>query len=181
MNDCYSPDTGEHINTDTPADWMGRAGMPAPVYDIKTHGCFFRDGAWQLIEWPKPSIADLQAGLVKSVNAIYQQKMGAIASQYPSYERESWTIQIQEAQLLQTGVSGPTPWLNACAAERGMDRFDLADRVLAKDAAYREISGHLSGIRQRHEDAIAKLETVEHAKGYDVHAWWPIEEGEPQQ
>lgn len=49
MNDAYSTHTGEHIATDTPADWMGRAGVPAPEYDPQTHGCFWRNGAWELV------------------------------------------------------------------------------------------------------------------------------------
>lgn len=49
MQDVYSPHTGEHIATDNPADWMGRAGVPAPEYNPQTHGCFWRDGAWEIV------------------------------------------------------------------------------------------------------------------------------------
>lgn len=50
MNDAYSPHTSEHIATDTPADWMGRAGKPAPEYNPQTHGCFWRGDAWDVVE-----------------------------------------------------------------------------------------------------------------------------------
>lgn len=36
MNDTYSPHTGEHIATDSPAPWMGRAGTSAPEYNPQT-------------------------------------------------------------------------------------------------------------------------------------------------
>lgn len=49
MNDAYSPHTGEHIATDSPAPWMGRAGTSAPEYNPHTHGCFWRDGAWEVV------------------------------------------------------------------------------------------------------------------------------------
>lgn len=49
MNDVYSPHTGEHIATDSPASWMGRSGTSAPEYNPQTHGCFWRDGAWELV------------------------------------------------------------------------------------------------------------------------------------
>ena len=49
MNDTYSPHTGEHIATDSPATWMGRAGTSAPEYNPHTHGCFWRGGAWVLV------------------------------------------------------------------------------------------------------------------------------------
>ena len=44
----YSPHTGEHIETATPADWMGRTTTPPPAYDRATQGAFFRDGAWEV-------------------------------------------------------------------------------------------------------------------------------------
>lgn len=49
MNDTYSPHTCEHIATDSPAPWMGRAGTSAPEYNPQTHGCFWRDGAWEIV------------------------------------------------------------------------------------------------------------------------------------
>lgn len=49
MNDAYSPHTGEHIATDSPASWMGRAGTSAPEYNPQTHGCFWHDGAWEIV------------------------------------------------------------------------------------------------------------------------------------
>lgn len=49
MNDAYSPHTGEHIATDSPAPWMGRAGVPAPEYDPQAYGCFWRGDAWELV------------------------------------------------------------------------------------------------------------------------------------
>lgn len=50
MDDCYSPNTGEHIKTTNPAPWMGRAGLAAPAYNAQTHGCFWRDTAWEVVE-----------------------------------------------------------------------------------------------------------------------------------
>ncbi|MEY4075067.1 MAG: hypothetical protein RJA29_2424 [Pseudomonadota bacterium] len=44
----FSPHTGEHIETATPADWMGRTATPPPVYDRATQSAFFRDGVWEV-------------------------------------------------------------------------------------------------------------------------------------
>lgn len=46
MNDCYSPHTGEHIPTDNPAPWMGRAGTPAPEYDPVGQSCTWDGSKW---------------------------------------------------------------------------------------------------------------------------------------
>lgn len=50
MNDVYSPHTGEHIITDNPAPWMGRAGVDAPLYDPVTQGCFWRGDDWEVVD-----------------------------------------------------------------------------------------------------------------------------------
>jgi len=49
MKDAYNPDTLEHISTDTPADWMLRAGVSAPAYNPDTESCYFRNGAWVIV------------------------------------------------------------------------------------------------------------------------------------
>lgn len=72
MKDAYSPHTGEHIATDNPAPWMGRAGVPAPEYDAKTHGCFWRDGAWEIVA------AEPEAAPVPAVITSAQGKLALI-------------------------------------------------------------------------------------------------------
>ena len=49
MNDCYSPHTFEHIATDNPAPWMGRAGVEPPEFDAATAGAFWRGNAWEIV------------------------------------------------------------------------------------------------------------------------------------
>lgn len=153
--------------------WVPDAGAGAGV------GWLYADGVFS--PPPPPTVAAQSAALLQAVNGVYQNRMAAIADGYPLHERESWPVQLEEAKALQADPEATTPWLDACAGARGLDKAELATRVLAKDAAYRLISGTLSGIRQRHEDAIAQLQTVEDANSYDVQAWWPSEEGEPQQ
>ena len=75
MNDIYSPHTGEHIITDNPAPWMGRAGVDAPSYDPVTQGCFWRGEAWEVVDvqddpGPVPASATPAQGLM----ALYQLK-----------------------------------------------------------------------------------------------------------
>lgn len=75
INDCYSPHTGEHIATNDPALWMGRAGVDAPSYDPVTQGCFWRGDAWEVVDvqddpGPVPASATPAQGLM----ALYQLK-----------------------------------------------------------------------------------------------------------
>lgn len=127
---------------------------------------------------PQRSIFDLARIAQMAVHSQYTQRMGLVASSYPQHERESWPVQLQEARDLQVNPGAPTPWLDACAHQRGMDRADLAQRVLDKDTDYRQVSGFLTGVRQWHEACIAalaaegeaardKLESYNHMQGWE--------------
>ena len=50
MTHYYSPHTGEHIQTNTPADWMGTTATEPPTYNHATQGCFWNGAAWDVIE-----------------------------------------------------------------------------------------------------------------------------------
>lgn len=112
---------------------------------------------------PSKTLAELASAAQALVNAEYSRRMGAIADAYPLHERESWPVQLQEARdlMLYAGLPVPnnikTPWIDQCAQQRGMDRMELAARIVAKDEGYRQISGFLSGVRQWHEDCIDLL------------------------
>ena len=133
------------------------------------------------IDWAQCKAAPTAAELLqverdrlhRLVNEQYAQRMNAVALPYPQYERESWPIQLQEAQSLVADPAAATPWIDACAAQRGLERSELAQRILSKDAAYRFISGQLTGARQAHEDAIEALQDLADLRLYDVTTLWP--------
>lgn len=95
------------------------------------------------------------AMLRQALTAEYEARMQVIAAGYPTSERESWHVQTQEARSLLADPQAATPWIDAAAAARGIGRHELAQRIAAKDDAYREIHGALTGTRQRIEDAIS--------------------------
>lgn len=92
--------------------------------------------------------------LRQELASAYEARMQVIAASYPPSERESWPVQTEEAKLLINNPETRTPWIDAASAVRGVDRLELAKRILEKDALYREISGRYSGNRQRIEDLI---------------------------
>ncbi|WP_343629106.1 hypothetical protein [Comamonas aquatica] len=113
---------------------------------------------------PSKPLQELASAAMVQVNAEYTKRMGAIAEVYPLHERESWPVQLQEANLLLSYAdvapipeTVKTPWIDQCAHQRGMDRMELAARIVAKDEGYRTASGFLSGVRQWHEDCIDLL------------------------
>lgn len=130
------------------------------------------------------SLQELASAALAQVNAEYTKRMGAIADAYPVHERESWPVQLQEANLLLSYAdvvpipeTVKTPWIDQCAHQRGLDRMELAARIVAKDEGYRTVSGFLSGVRQWHEDCIAMLlqdgeDAREALLGYDHLQGW---------
>lgn len=103
MNDCYSPHTGEHIRTDNPASWMGRAGTPVPDYDPQTAGAFWRGDAWEIVPAqpvadPVPQVVSMrQARLALLASGMLDQVNAAIAAM-PGTEGAAARIEWDYAQ-----------------------------------------------------------------------------------
>ena len=117
--------------------------------------------------------AEALASKRKALMDEYERRMQAIAAGYPPSERESWSVQTAEAYALVADPQASTPWIDAASAARGLDRVELAQRIVAKDAQYRVISGTLSGVRQRIEDQIdaagddqAALQVIDVTQGW---------------
>lgn len=109
-----------------------------------------------------------------ALTAEYERRMQAIAAGYPPSERESWPVQTSEAYALLDDPQAPTPWIDAASTARGLDRLELAQRIVAKDAQYRVYSGTLSGVRQRIEDQIdAAGDDPAALQAIDVTQGWP--------
>lgn len=156
---------------------------PGAVYDELPTAQGGHTRIWQG-EWVQVLDADVPTAAAPAVvsahalrlalTAEYEQRMQAIAAGYPPSERESWPAQTQESKALLADANAATPWIDAAATARNIDRIELAQRIVAKDAMYRVISGTLSGVRQRIEDQIdaagddqAALQVI------DVTAGWP--------
>lgn len=140
------------------------------------------DGKW-LQKWEvfalseqdaQVKLAELLAAKRSALTTEYERRMQAIAAGYPPSERESWPVQTSEAYVLLADSTVSTPWIDAAASARGLDRVELAQRIVAKDAQYRVISGTLSGIRQRIEDQIdATVDDQAALQAIDVTQGWP--------
>ena len=158
-----------------------------PTHDKFTQGVretdpIFVDGRWTQ-NWDVYSLteqeisaklAELVAENRTALTTEYERRMQAIAAGYPPSERESWPVQTSEAYALLADPQASTPWIDAAASARGLDRVELAQRIVAKDAQYRVISGTLSGVRQRIEDQIDAAGDDQAAlKAIDVTQGWP--------
>ena len=117
----YSPHTGEHIETATPADWMGRTATPPPAYDRATQGAFFRDGAWE-VETAVPkvivpqSVTMRQARLALLGIGLLDDVAAAIAAIPDPVQRKAAEIEWEYAQT----VDRNSPFVQQLSAGLGL-------------------------------------------------------------
>lgn len=95
------------------------------------------------------------------INADADALVDELAATYPEREIQSWPQQVKEAEALALSPTADAPLLSALAAARGVDRADLAARVLAKASAYAAASGAIIGARQRLEGLLSAAETLD--------------------
>lgn len=134
--------------------WLAAGGVPLPA--------------------ELPPASEIAARLRVTLAAEYRRRMQVIAAGYPLSERESWPVQTEEARALEADPAATTPWIDAAALARGLDRLVLAERIRSKDDAYRQVHGLLTGTRQRIEDQIdAVADDALALSQIDVAAGWP--------
>lgn len=117
------------------------------------------DGA--LLERPEKPFSQLKIEKLNEINVLYQQAIATLTPTYPDDERLTFDKQEQEARAWLTDNSTPTPFVDALAAGRQMDKAELVSRIIAKADAFAVASGLLTGQRQRYEDLLDAASTAE--------------------
>lgn len=120
---------------------------------------------------PAETQDDVKASALASINASCEQAIVAIQSGYPSSEVLSWPKQETEARSYVADASAPTPLLDALAEARGIDKAELAARVILKADAFAKYSGAAIGKRQALEDALNALPADATAEQIAAIAW----------
>lgn len=106
---------------------------------------------------PFPSPSERAAAKRAELVAACEGDISTIRAGYSESEVLSWPKQEAEARALVVDVNAATPLLDALAEARGIDKSELAARVIAKADAFAAISGALIGKRQRLEDQLDAL------------------------
>lgn len=126
------------------------------------------DGYFTSEEWdkdhpaPEPEPEPLET--VKTcklgeINFAYEQAIATLTPTYPDDERLTFDKQEQEARAWLADNSASTPFVDALAAGRQMNKAELVGRIIAKADAFAIASGSLTGQRQRYEDMLDVAET----------------------
>ncbi|WP_204248996.1 hypothetical protein, partial [Halomonas sp. S2151] len=104
---------------------------------------------------------DVKQAAMRRINSAYEAELASIRSEYPESEQMTWDKQEREARAFLADSATATPLLDAMATGRGMDKAELATRIIAKADAWMQASGLATGKRQALEDQVKAAETVE--------------------
>lgn len=117
------------------------------------------DGA--MFDRPEKPFSQLKIEKLNEINTAYQQAIADLTPTYPDDERLTFDKQEQEARSWLVDNSTSTPFIDALAAGRQMDKAELVGRIIAKADAFAIASGLLTGQRQRYEDLLDAAETAD--------------------
>lgn len=108
-------------------------------------------------EW----LGGIKARKLTEINDAYQVAIATLTPTYPDDERLTFDKQEQEARAWLADNSAPTPFVDALAAGRQMEKAELVSRIIAKADAFALASGSLTGQRQRYEDMLDVAKTAD--------------------
>jgi len=144
-----------------------------PTGDVVTEGKPEKqvDGTWRQV-WDTQPYTDAERtealqrakrAAIQRINVGYEAEMGAILNSYPQAETLTWDKQEREARAWQADNTVATPYIDALAAGRSMDKAELVSRIISKADAWVSLSGAATGKRQALEDSVTAATTIEEA------------------
>ena len=116
------------------------------------------------------SLEEARVAKLAEVMAGYDAAFAPIEAVYPAKERETWTVQLEEARAVLADPSASTPMLNIMIAARGRGESvaEFAQKVMENNTAYRLLAGALTGQQQRMYAEVNALTTTEAVEAYPV-------------
>lgn len=119
---------------------------------------------------PPETLEGAKAAKTAEVLAAYNEAFSAIDKVYPSFEREGWSVQQEEATAILANPNAEAPVLSILVELRGKGETitELANKVIANAEHWRNTYAVLTGQQQRMYWEVSKLTTVEAVKNYEV-------------
>lgn len=138
--------------------WLPGDGWQTEPREMKDFGPL-PEGA--TTERPEKPFSQIKIDKLGEINALYQQAIATLTPTYPDDERLTFDKQEAEARGWLADNSFPTPFVDALAAGRQMDKAELVKRIILKADAFALASGSLTGQRQRYEDMLKDAQDAE--------------------
>ena len=125
---AYSPDTGELIRTETPAEWMELTDVAPPEFDPATAGCFWRGDHWEIVPGevpsdPVPKVVSMRQARLALLGAGLLAQVNTAVANMPGAEGDAARIEWEYAQE----VRRDSPLVAALSAAFGWTSAQLDD------------------------------------------------------
>lgn len=140
-----------------PGQWPKPRGN-GPIYQ-DVSGLYGDDQAKRVQLWDDPSGTATDAEIFAACEGLRDWKAAQIraegnarllkiAQPYQAAERETWAVQLGEAEKWLADQTAPTPMVDAIAAGRGIDKQLLISYIIANTNLFRAVSGAILGQQQ---------------------------------
>lgn len=126
-----------------------------PIYTVETESDVNVKGVLKVYdeEDTLQLLEEMKGRKLEEITEQYENFVAQLEEGYPPSERESWFVQVEEAQaFLADGTEGK--WIKASAASRGCTVEELAGWILSQNGQYRVLHGTLTGHRQLLRDRV---------------------------
>lgn len=126
-----------------------------PIYTVETESDVKVKGVLKVYdeEDTLQLLEEVKRRKLEEITEQYENSVAQLEEGYPAPERESWFVQVEEAQaFLAAGSEGK--WIEAAAASRGCTVEELAGWILSQNGQYRVLHGTLTGHRQLLRDRV---------------------------
>jgi hypothetical protein len=104
-----------------------------------------------------PSAQQMKAAALARIDSAYEAAVKEMTNDYPGDEVGSWRHQEAEARAWLTDAKASTPWIDAAAAGRGIDKAALVHKIIRRATLFAPAHGYLTGKRQKLRDEIIAL------------------------
>jgi hypothetical protein len=113
---------------------------------------------------------DVKATKLAAINAECDRRINAAVLSYPDTEVLTFAKQETEARAFLADALAATPMIDALATNRGIDKAELAGRIIAKADYFATYTGAVVGHRQKLEDQVnapdADLDAIDPLAGW---------------
>ncbi len=133
------------------------------------------DGSLQVVLKPPTSITleDAKRNVQLEIKTYATNLRDRFIAPLSPGEAASWLRKEEESVRFQRdGIESDAPFLQAEASVRGVPLANLAAKVMENAVSLKFLETQIAGTRGRHDDAIAKLTTVEAVLAYDWSTGW---------
>lgn len=172
-NYAYHPDTGEFINTSSPAPWMGTTTTAPPTFNPASAGCFWRNGAWVVVQATVPTAAQLLVAAQNAANAVIDAQAGTTRTKYitsapgqdATYQSKATDAAAYKAAGYPSASIANYPWVQAeskainGATPTAAQYQAAADGIIATQAQWAVIGSSIEQQRRAGKIAVAAAAT----------------------